>query len=472
MLASNRSFAFTSFVLLLALPLDAQRTRRTPRPESERSGVVTAGLPRPVGTEAIAHPIPKPPNVDVTQSSAAQNETAIALDPSNPLNLVAGTNDYRTGDAQAGVSYSFDGGVTWTASTLELLDSTSGKYGVQGDPAIAPYRNGVFYYAYIDFNRGDSNNRLAVARSTDGGVTWPQVGVIDDNSLGGSQDFEDKEYIACDNTGGTYDGNVYVTWTRFPAVGATVIYGVVSTDGGATFSAPVQIGDLTGGVQGSVPVVAPNGDVYVAWLDNGMLSFDVSTDGGATYGVDRTVAVINQQFFPLPGASYRGNSFPTIAVDTSGGPNNGTIYVAWGDRLGLGGSPDILLSRSTDGGVTWSAPVSVSDDTNGSYQFFPWLGVGPDGVVSVVFFDRRRAPNSEFYDTFVAQSFDGGLTFDRNRRVSSQMSDSLNDGFGGFFIGDYNGIASWINRVHPFWTDCRSANRSSSGLTTVVPRLR
>jgi hypothetical protein len=110
--------------------------------------------------------------------------------------------------------------------------------------------------------------------------------------------------------------------------------------------------------------------------------------------------------------------------------------------------------------------VRVSDDVNRTTeQYFPWLAVEPNGAVDVVFYDRRDAPASQLFETYLARSTDGGLSFGANVRISDATSNALNDGFGGFFIGDYNGIAVASRRAHPLWTDCRAANANAEGYT-------
>lgn len=426
-----------------------------------RSGVVEVGRPH-LAPARLAGAAPYGPDHNASNDGAAQNETWIALDPADPLNLVAGANDYRNGDAGAGVYASFDGGLTWTSSTLANLDPLSAKYDAQGDPAIAAYPGGVFYYAYIDFSRSDDQNRLCVARSVDGGLTWPQVGVVMDHpGPGAAHDFEDKELLAVDATGGAHDGNVYIAWTRFPTMGGNGIHVSRSIDGGATFSAPLQISDSNGGYQGTAPGVGPSGELYVVWYRGIEHQIDVSTDGGLTWGTDRLVAPVNSISSPLPGASFRLNSFPALAVDRGAGPNAGNLYVVWADESGPTGDPDVLLTRSIDGGVTWSTPIRVSDDANGEYQWYPAVAVAPDGVVTVSFFDRRDNPGTELYDVYVTQSLDGGLTFSRNVRVSTRTSDAALDGFGGAFLGDYSGLAAVRGRVTPCWTDTRPASANA-----------
>lgn len=455
-----------SLVLIVLLGVSLFAPAAASAGDPPRSGVVEAGPPSvapaiPSGTEAVGD------NVDVTDDPRPQNETTIAADPDDVLNLVAGANDYRYGDSDAGFAVSFDGGATWTADTLEGTNDLLGKYDAQGDPAVAAHRGGVFYLSFIDFSRTDDQNRLGVAKSVDGGATWSQLGVVVDHEGPGNHDFEDKEYIAVDDTGGPRDGYVYVTWTRFPVAGGTRIHFSRSSDGGATFSTPLPISDFFS-VQGSLPVVGPDGELYVIWQRGGILELDRSPDGGDTWGSDVQVAIQDPIPSPLPGAAFRLNSFPSMAVDRSGGPHHGNLYAVWPDESVSGQGPDIVLSRSTDRGSTWSAPVRVSDDTNGEFQWFPWVAVDPAGDVHVVFFDRRDEPASGRYHTYYARSTDGGLTFGPNVRLSSEVSDSLLDGFSGTFIGDYNGLTASSLGAQPYWTDVRASNANAEGYTVTV----
>ena len=107
----------------------------------------------------------------------------------------------------------------------------------------------------------------------------------------------------------------------------------------------------------------------------------------------------------------RANSFPSMAVDRSGGPNNGTIYITWSQRgvTPAGSDPDVVLIKSTNGGTTWTTPIRVNDDplSNGKDQFFPWSTVDQsNGQLLLVFYDSRNVPNSQA-EVFVARSANG-----------------------------------------------------------------
>jgi hypothetical protein len=390
--------------------------------------------------------------VNVSQAPRSQNECSIAIAPDRPLNVVVTAHDYRSGFKHVGVWASFDGGRTFKGGPVANL----GVHGFEGDPSLAAHRRGVFYLGYIDHS--DDGNRVAVARSSDGGLSWPSVTGVIDHAVP-SQGFEDKPYIAVDDTGGAFDGNVYLTWVRLAPDNRARIRFARSENGAQSFETSFLTSN--GGpaaFTGPVPVVGPEGELYVAWKAPGTTQFTRSLDGGVTFPPPIVVHAQAILPDPLPGALFRVSPFPTLAVDRSTGPARGTLYLAWADRLGLGAGPDILLVRSDDRGATWSEPVRVSDDVEGAYQFFPWMCVGPDGVVNVVFLDQRNAPNSPRYDAYLARSLDGGRTFEPNLRLSDEITDtSLDTDFLGTFIGDYIGIAASPLGVYPVWNDLRAS---------------
>lgn len=93
------------------------------------------------------------------------------------------------------------------------------------------------------------------------------------------------------------------------------------------------------------------------------------------------------------------------------------------------------------------------------------MSVDPDGSIDVVFSDRRENPNSPRYHTYLARSTDYGVSFGANTRLSDTVSDATYDGFGGLFIGDYNGLVSTSLGARPFWTDTRPSNGDAEGYT-------
>jgi len=407
----------------------------------------TAGSGSPESLVGASSPTRRT-NVNVTRAPGAQNEVSVAVSLTDPRNVVVAAHDYRNGFKHLGTWASRDGGLSFRGGLHEEL----GAYRYQGDGALATDRFGVFYLAYIDHDLSGPN-RIAVARSFDGGSTWPEVTAVVDHPRDDGV-FEDKPYLVVDDTGGPFDGTVYVTWVRVNE-GVSRIMCARSLDGGRGFELPVRL-DGRSPVTGPVPVVGPNGEVFVAWRAGLVLRFTASSDGGASFRIATNLDSALPPPDHIPGAAYRISPFPTLAVDRSGGPHHGTLYLAWATWLNGGQGSDIMLRHSEDGGTQWSPPVRVSDDTNESVQFMPWMCVGGDGVVSIVFNDLRESPGTARFHTYFARSLDGGHSFEPNIRLSDEETDtSLDDFFLGTFVGDYIGIAASPYAVYPAWTDLR-----------------
>ena len=432
-------------------------------------------------------------NLRVTNNGSAQDETAIALNPTNENNVVAGFNDYAviaTGFGGNGVAYSTDGGGSFTRlSTGIPLPANFNNAG--GDPAIAFDSQGRVYYSHLGISSGpdfQQNSGIFVARSDDGGKTWnATVAVVTNVSSGGSRvNFEDKEYIDADrNPSSPHKDRVYITWTRFyqgnypgsSTAGGGDIMLSHSDDGGQTWSSPIVLtapGDLSGNggtmtagksfVQGSEPRVGPDGSVYVVFHFAGRTVLRRSTDGGATFGAvsypfgnsSNASAVLGD----LPGWSFRTNDFPNAATDPT---RPGYVYVVatddpTDDTSGDGG--DIVFARSTDYGATWGAKTKVNDDGGTASQVFPWIAVTTGGDVGIIWYDARNASGSNTVDVYGACSHDGGATFQPNFRVTDQTFNPNTGQFtGNTFFGDYNALAGGATQFYALWTDARDGEQ-------------
>ncbi len=415
-----------------------------------------------------------PPNIKINTDATTQlqNEEQVAVDPTNPDNLVAVWRDFRLGFRQVGWGYSHDGGATWTEGGL--VPAT--PYNRDSDPGIVAGNNGAFYSVILSFDQFSEANGLFVPVSFDSGLSWfgPLTGVDTESGT-----FEDKEMIAIDLTGGPTDGALYIPWARF---GQTVdIYNVSSPDG-IGFNQPVLVSDLDG-VQWPTPIVDTGGNVLVAWFSysNSAIMCDYSTDQGATWGTDRVVA--NTTFFP---SNLNGGvltfAFPALASDVTGGPYNGRIYCAFTDDA-ADGLLDLYITVTDDGGQTWSPRLRINDDPPGNNidQFHPWVFVNRDGVVSVAWYDRRLDPANLNFDLFISHSFDGGQSWTPNQRVS-EVSSSPFDAASfarkyvqyeppakdepmewrtsrAGLIGEYIGLATSERRATTVFTDTRNGHQ-------------
>jgi hypothetical protein len=399
--------------------------------------------------------------------NAAQNETTIA---SNGSTLIGGTNDYRLYepsenryDSGGGVYRSTDGGKTWSAGFLPGLVRAStaapGPYESAGDPAVAPgTQPNVFWYANLAFNRSDAANSVAVSRTADGGRTWSTHFVVQTSAADGANIFNDKEWVGADPSDRS-GRTAYVTWTLFEGNTSAIVISK-TTDGGRTWSAPHQVSDVYVDDQGSTVAVSKTGTVYVTFeaLDPATnadaVAFAASTDGGATF-TTRVLDPVNDIPSPLPGATFRDDSFPVLALDGR------TLHVVWSDWNGT--DADILYTRSTDGGANWSAPAIIGGGPGD--QIFPWVAASR-GTVYASWLSRS---SGDAYTAAGAASASNGARWSAPATLSTAVSDAMAGNFFGFpncaasFIGDYTGLTVDANGVgHALWTDIR-ADRFDAG---------
>lgn len=376
------------------------------------------------------------------------NEPSISLNPKNPKYLVAGANlnNYY---------YSSDTGKTWSNGTL------SSTYGVWGDPTIIPDGQGSFYFFHLS-NPSDGNwiDRIVCQKSTNNGQSWSNGTYT---GLNGTK-AQDKQWAAVD-----YKRNIiYLTWTQFDSYGSfnqldsSHILFSRSTDGGLTWLTPKRL-DIKGGdcidsdntLEGAVPAVGPNGQVYVAWSGHGNLYFTRSLNGGNTFSAPKVIATMPGGWdYDIPGLQ-RCNGLPVTVCDISNGPNRGTIYVNWTDQRNGTTNTDVWVIKSTDGGATWSTPVRVNDDNSNRHQFLTWMAVDQsNGRLYFVFYDRRNYADSRT-DVYMARSNDGGQTF-----TNFKISETPFTPNSGVFFGDYNNLTAYKNIVRPMWTRMDGGNTS------------
>lgn len=391
--------------------------------------------------------------VNLDQTSQVQNEEQIVVNPLNPDNLVGIWRDFRFGYRQVYAGYSFDGGKTW--GEYRFVEPI---YDYDSDPGLTFDVDGNFYAVILSFYSTYESNGLFVYKSSDGGVSWSGPYTVID---GVPNVFEDKELMGCDRAPGSpYQGNLYVVWARFYS---TQIMCCRSTDGGVNWTGPVQVSDQ-GGVQWPVPAVAPNGDLYVAWCGSypNQIRFAVSSDGGVSFGSEGVLTDVSFANGDYINGGILVFPYPAIDIDITGGPYDGHIYVAYMD-YGPGSETDMYFRRSTDGGDTWSSRVRINDDPYGNScdQFHPWLYVDEQGIITVVWLDRRNDPGNLFMDCYLTRSYDGGATFTPNIRVSTVSSDPTAGLSTAGVIGEYIGVASMGGKVHPLWTDTRLGDQDA-----------
>ncbi|HLE47548.1 MAG TPA: sialidase family protein [Candidatus Thermoplasmatota archaeon] len=485
----------------------------------------SAGRRRAAGVPAfISEKLPDPVlqcydgvgcNQEMTPDKDRQgNEVTIAVNPTNPRNIVGGAKDYYPADAGEcvwdGIYVTHDGGATpyndrsfdgspWRQ--LSQPDPSKLNYASQfwctTDPVVYFNTKGTFYYLLMAYQAdrvtgsktckdicplGALNdwafNRAVqiVATSNDGGKSFQTFTPILDGVL---PVFHDKGWIAASN-----DGVIHAMWLAL--VPGNLYFR--STDGGKSFSDPQLLAATgVGGGQGSFVDVGPGKEVYAAWRSGRGETLRRSFDEGKTWDAARTV--INITGRSMPGLSSRDarGGFPHMATDKfADSPNAGAIYFVWQDGS-KSDATDVLFSASFDKGQTFTPPIVLNDDYRedglleaNNWQIFPTVSVSPLGVIDVSWMDSRLLgsavlkPNNGGLpakvgqshlklDQFHTYSLDGGKTWSQNFRVRDVNDDGWDPQVchhqnGMIFIGDYNDIDSSWGAAHPVWPDSRSGD--------------
>jgi hypothetical protein len=371
---------------------------------------------------------------------------------------VAAIIDYAHGDANIKYVASLDSGLTWKERYVPVARgwlpmTQQATWQAAGDPVLAIDRRHNVYLADLYFNRPNRANGIyvSVAKLDDAlGVNFALANIIP-VALNLSQTtkiFEDKPWIATDNSASAYQGSVYVSWTRFvDNLRSDMILFSRSTNAGRAWSPPIQVSlpAHNGGVQGSQVAVGPGGQIYVVYqvcFVGGMCQQFLarSLNGGTSFTTPVAITPLYQDLTFT--STYRKNSFAALAVS----PTDGSVYVLYADQPNNTVGAEIEFVRSADGGVTFTTPAVINDRSAGQ-QFFPAITVDPRGGVHASWYDTRRSPNdSSFYDIFATRSADNGLTFGPNARVTAALVQA------GSFLGDYAGIAAANDAAMPVWT--------------------
>ncbi len=400
------------------------------------------------------------PDVPVTDINSTQSENSIFVDPQdnatvlnsnnstqNPVGVLYGANDL----------YTFDFGETWGGEIQGAGGSNS------GDPAAAIGLNGRWYINYISNSGGQG-----ISFSNDQGQNWTRKTVAPNPGQ-----LADKNHMWIDNSPDSpYEGNLYVAWTNFGGAGDTEISLSYSTDNGVTWSNGVVISSAVNAGshnQGVNISTGPNGEVYAVWAiydgwptDETAIGMAVSYDGGVTWEpAKRIIENIRGIRTTKTSKNMRVNSFPSAAVDISGGSYNGTIYVTWANigvpGVNTGNDIDVYVIESSDNGDTWSDPIRVNQDPvgQGKEHYFPWICVDAyNGVVSLVFYDDRNVGSTQC-EVFCANSEDGGQTWEDFKVSDVSFTPSPIPGLAGGYFGDYLGISASEGWVYPVWADNR-----------------
>jgi hypothetical protein len=396
----------------------------------------------------------------------SQAEPNIARSPLEPELIVATFQEGRFVDGGAvdcGYSVTQDGGLTWTRALIPNLTTvTGGPYPRATDPVAGIDLSGRIFLTTEGATNSDfTEGVILVSRSLDGGATFGSPVIVFQPES--SSDFPDKPWMAINTFANTSSaGRILVTWTLFGKGDPSPILRSYSDDHGLTWSPGVVIHSANASAQGSQPVFLPDGRLAIVYWNfqgaNGGEEIDMvlSSDGGVTFGSPTLVTPVTR-YDPV---SIRSGVFlPSATTDRT----TGALYVVY-QAFDSGSNPRVLFTKSTNAGATWSTPIAITDNPN-TGVFNPAISASPDGqTLAVSFYDQRDSGGSTFLcNLYLAQSFDGGATWQPNIRLTSITTDAslapLTDA--GYMLGDYLGIAPSTGPdipAVPVWVDTRTGN--------------
>jgi hypothetical protein len=374
----------------------------------------------------------------------AGNEPSITLDPNDPSKIAIGWRQFdniNSNFRQAGIAFSNDAGQTWTFPGV--IDP--GVF--RSDPVLDTDSDGNFFYNSLTTD--DDDYLCDVFKSEDWGQTWDN-GVF---AYGG-----DKQWMTIDKSGGIGDGNMYAYWTSYYSICEPDFF-TRSVDGGETWEDCLTI---DGYPYWGTNTVDADGNLYIGGISwSGFLvakssnaqdpMANVTWDFSTSVSLDGELVGFGGYDCPNP-SGLLGQTI--IDVDRSEGPTSGNVYLLGSvERYSNNDPCDIMFSKSTNGGLTWSSPMRINDDpgTN-AYQWFGTMSVAPEGRIDVIWLDTRDNPGSVYSALYYSYSMDGGESWSENTQLSDVFDPHLGwpqqDKMGDYFdmISDESGAhLAWAN---------------------------
>jgi hypothetical protein len=421
----------------------------------------------------------------------AEVEPWVDVNPTDPNNVIGVWQQDRWTDGGAhsnDTGYSMDGGLSWSHAIIPwstCSGSTEPRYARATDPWVSFGPTGTAHAIALSLDPNGFTTAILASRSTNKGASWSAPAVlIDDNDL---RFFNDKESITADPT----DENlVYAVWDRiykpgqskgFPSqVNSFAFRGAPylarSTDDGQTWEPARRISSNANLFTiGNQIVVLPDGTLidFAAYFtgsgvqpaNHGYKAVFRSTDHGVTWSKPIIIDQVTEVGTRIPDGSFPVRAGgDDIAVD----PQTGDLYAAWTDsRFNDGTHNDIVVSKSTDGGLTWSAPAKASKNPVGVAAFTPSVHVNGAGDVAITYYDFRNAiPGTVVAtDYWVGISQDGAATWAESRLTPASFDIAtapVAPASRGYFLGDYEGLSSAGSTFHALYvvTTGSLANRT------------
>ena len=421
-----------------------------------------------------------PANVDISQRHLNESEEAIAVNPTNPDNIVTVTN---VGHGEAGLAagmfegISFDGGRTW-ATKLIGLGAGDPLGDACCDPSLSFDQYGNLFMTYLY----EAEDQVPVALSTDGGLNFHVIANISKASLPGKKAGGDNRGLFRFVDQPTIIAAHNEVWVVFNAGGPMAATGAPVTGRGHVGAfLPLEVVPGTNNCTYGDVAIGPSGQVMQACAltetgrGGGKIFVNVDPDGLGPAGFGRRTFVTQTHvggFNFIPAQADRSvDAEPGLAWDRTGGPHAGRVYLVYtAEHPNGSNNTDIYVRHSDDNGTTWSVPVRVNDDHTTNSQFLPKISLDPTtGNIAVVWYDSRNdmgtggpgdtngIPNDDA-QLWGAFSTNGGTSFTRNIQISAGTSNSRDSG-NGIDYGDYTGLSFYGGIAHPAWSD----NSNSTG---------
>jgi len=437
------------------------------------------------GVPAGASPRQIPQNIDASQASGNEAEDAIAINPTNPSNIVAMSIPLSE-DSGLFEAITFDGGQTWTRQIIGNGDNLGE---ICCDQQLAWDEFGNLWMVYLL----NTDNNVPIAVSTDGGLTFQKVTEVVPIKPKGSRSpkhsgSKGTANVAKGSAGADQPsiavgaGSVWVSYAVYPSVTVQASGAEVTGLGQfGDFSEPENVPTAKGHGNFGDTAVGPDGQVMVIYQDqtNGQggsrIYTAVDPDGLGKEGFGNPVFMVHSRvggFDYLPVQPDRSvDAEANLAWDRSSGPNAGRVYAIWTQEVkNESDNMDVMLQSSDDDGATWTPAVRLNDDAGSNSQVNPAIAVDQDtGYIGVSWYDARNdlgtggpgdtdgIPNDDV-QIWATYSTDGGVTFVPNLQVSEGTSNSADTG-SGFNFGDYTHAAFGSHDFYPAWSD----NSNSTG---------
>jgi hypothetical protein len=434
-------------------------------------------------TPAGAQPAPTAAaatNINVSQRHLNESEEAIAVNPTNPNNIVIFTN---FGHTESGIpagmflAVSFDGGLTWTRR-LVGLGGADPLGAACCDPSLSFDEHGNLFMTYLY----QVENAVPVALSTDGGLTFSVIANISAANLPAKKSSGDNRGLFRFVDQPTIIAAEHQVWVVFNAGGPLVATGApVGGLGEVGAFIPVEVIPGTNNCTYGDISIGPLGQVMQACnltetgQGGGKIFVNVDPDGLGPAGFGDRVFVTQTHVggfdFIAPQPDRSVDAEVGLAWDRTAGAHAGRAYMIYTrEHRNESDNTDVYARHSDDDGATWSPAVRVNDDATANSQFLPKISLDPSsGNLAVVWYDSRNdlgtggpgdtdgVPNddAQFWGAF---SMNGAASFTANLQISAGTSNSHDSG-NSIDYGDYSGLSFYGGVAHPAWSD----NSNSTG---------